>query len=68
MEAVIETPTTPRADSGREGWAATPAESWQELFQQLAEGDIAALGRLYELSADRLYGLALWHTGSGGRT
>ena len=65
MEAVIETPTTPLADTGREGWAGTPAESWQKLFQQLAEGNIAALGRLYELSADRLYGLALWHTGSG---
>ncbi len=39
-------------------------ESWRELFAQLAEGKVQALERLYDIASRRLYGLALWHTGS----
>lgn len=40
------------------------AESWRDLFSQLAKGSREALERLYDISSHRLYGLALWHTGS----
>jgi RNA polymerase sigma-70 factor (ECF subfamily) len=43
---------------------ATEPERWRLLFDELAAGRVAALGPLYDLAARRLFGLALWHTGS----
>lgn len=37
----------------------------RELFGDLADGRVEALERVWELTADDLYGLALWRTGSG---
>lgn len=47
-------------------WAAAwdSAEPWLTLFGELAAGHREALGRLYDLAHGRLYGLALWRTGS----
>jgi len=54
---------TRRAPSLRRSADEVPRESWTELFAALAAGRIEALGAVYELAADRLYGLALWRTG-----
>lgn len=48
--------------------ADTPADAsirtaGRQLFARLTAGDRAALGELYDLTASRLYGLALWRTG-----
>jgi len=37
---------------------------WLELFRQIGDGRVAALERLYDVASKRLFGLALWHTGS----
>ncbi len=37
---------------------------WLELFRELAAGNPEKLGQLYDLASRRLYGLALWRTGS----
>ena len=42
----------------------TSAEVWGRLFADLAGGRLAALDEIYDLAAPRLYGLALWRTGS----
>ncbi|HVN76641.1 MAG TPA: RNA polymerase sigma factor [Thermoanaerobaculaceae bacterium] len=47
-----------RADAWRE------PSRWVELFRDLAAGDAEALGELYDMAGRRLYGLALWRTGS----
>jgi RNA polymerase sigma-70 factor (ECF subfamily) len=39
-------------------------EDWRGLFSDLAAGRLAALDALYDAAAPRLYGLALWRTGS----
>jgi len=39
-------------------------EDWRSLFKNLAAGRVAALDELYEAAASRIYGLALWRTGS----
>ena len=39
-------------------------EDWRGLFADLAAGRLAALDELYDAAAPRLYGLALWRTGS----
>jgi RNA polymerase sigma-70 factor (ECF subfamily) len=46
----------------RRGVEATAA--WRALFDELAAGRAAAMESLYDLAARRLFGLALWHTGS----
>jgi len=38
--------------------------SWGELFFDLAEGKARALEEIYEAAAGRIFGLALWRTGS----
>jgi len=53
----------PAPETGRPRDAAV-TERWRGLFADLAEGRTAALGELYAASADELYGLALWRTGS----
>jgi RNA polymerase sigma-70 factor (ECF subfamily) len=40
------------------------SEDWRDLFSELAAGRLAALETLYDSAAARLYGLALWRTGS----
>jgi RNA polymerase sigma-70 factor (ECF subfamily) len=40
------------------------ADDWGRLFADLARGRLTALDALYDLAAPRLYGLALWRTGS----
>ncbi len=64
MEAVIENTVTSPTQAGHGGWAGTLVESWQKLFREAGDGQTAAMAQLYDLAADRLYGLALWHTGS----
>ena len=64
MEAMIEETTHPARESRPDGWSETSLEEWLALFRQLAEGRVAALGPLYDLAAERLFGLASWHTGS----
>ena len=39
-------------------------ERWVRLFEDLSGGDPSALEALYDLAARRLFGLALWRTGS----
>jgi RNA polymerase sigma-70 factor (ECF subfamily) len=39
-------------------------EDWRDLFADLAEGRLVALDELYDAAAPRLFGLALWRTGS----
>lgn len=39
-------------------------EDWRDLFDDLAAGRLSALEDLYDAAAPRLYGLALWRTGS----
>ncbi len=57
-EAVPEAP----AREGAGAW--DDASSWVELFRALAAGDADALGPLYDMASRRLFGLALWRTGS----
>jgi RNA polymerase sigma-70 factor (ECF subfamily) len=40
------------------------ADEWRALFSELAAGSRRALGSLYDVAASRIYGLALWRTGS----
>jgi len=39
-------------------------EDWRDLFADLATGRLVALDELYDVAAPRLFGLALWRTGS----
>ena len=41
-----------------------PHESWCRLFRELADGRAQALEALYTAASGKLYGLALWRTGS----
>lgn len=62
METVIDLPPTPSTATGS---ASEPAAAdWRALFGDLAAGRMDALGRLYDIAARQLYGLALWRTGS----
>lgn len=40
------------------------AGEWRAIFSDLAAGSPQALARLYDAAASRIYGLALWRTGS----
>jgi RNA polymerase sigma-70 factor (ECF subfamily) len=44
------------SDGGDGGWSA--------IFEAIAQGEASGLHRLYDRSATRIYGLALWRTGS----
>jgi RNA polymerase sigma-70 factor (ECF subfamily) len=48
---------------GRNGERAT-GRSWGELFGDLADGKERALEEIYDKAAGRIFGLALWRTGS----
>ena len=39
-------------------------EDWRDLFAELAAGRLVALDELYDAAAPRIFGLALWRTGS----
>ncbi len=67
MEAVAPpmTEAVPRARARTRTGAWDDASRWVELFPEVADGDAEALGPLYDLASRRLYGLALWRTGSG---
>jgi RNA polymerase sigma-70 factor (ECF subfamily) len=39
-------------------------QSWGELFGDLAEGNARALEEIYDAAAGKIFGLALWRTGS----
>ncbi len=41
-----------------------PRDDWRGLFAELAAGRLASLDTLYDKAAQKLYGLALWRTGS----
>jgi RNA polymerase sigma-70 factor (ECF subfamily) len=62
VEAVSNTPY-PAATESDEASSGTDRR-WRRLFSDLAAGRTAALDELYDASAARLYGLALWRTGS----
>ncbi len=42
----------------------TSAEAWRAMFARVAAGERAGLEALYHASARRIFGLALWRTGS----
>jgi RNA polymerase sigma-70 factor (ECF subfamily) len=66
MEAMVLT-REGEADERAAAREAAPWESrepWVALFAELSAGRRDALGRLYDLAAGRLYGLALWRTGN----
>ena len=50
----------PEPGAARGEWAV----SIGRCFQALGSGDDSALEKLYDLAAGRLFGLALWRTGS----
>lgn len=62
VEAVTDElpPLAPDGDA----LARRPAGNWRDLFQDLVDGRLAALAELYDAAAPKLYGLALWRTGS----
>ena len=49
---------------GRRGAVALSRETWERTLSALAAGDPDALEELYDAAADRIFGLALWRTGS----
>lgn len=51
-----------RTSAASGAWADSAV--WSELFPAIGRGDAEALARLYDLAADRLFAVALWHTGS----
>lgn len=59
MEAMKEQ-LSPGADRP---WDDSPA-SWRRLFRELGEDRSGSLEELYDAASSRLYGLALWRTGS----
>jgi RNA polymerase sigma-70 factor (ECF subfamily) len=62
MDAVAgEISGTPGAERRLAG--ASP-EAWAGMFAQVAAGDPAGLEALYRVAARRIFGLALWRTGS----
>jgi len=62
VEAVTDElpPVAPEGDA----LARRVEASWRDLFQDLVDGRLAALAELYDAAAPKLYGLALWRTGS----
>lgn len=66
MEAMplplVAAPRALRSIMASGAWA--DAAPWAELFRSIGRGDREALARLYDLAADRLFGMALWRTGS----
>jgi RNA polymerase sigma-70 factor (ECF subfamily) len=52
---------TPEAERRPEG---PSPEAWRAMFTQVASGDPAGLEALYRVAARRIFGLALWRTGS----
>jgi RNA polymerase sigma-70 factor (ECF subfamily) len=66
MEAVapLMTEAVPPAPGAARTGVWDDASAWLELFHELAAGDPEKLGQLYDLASRRLYGLALWRTGS----
>ena len=62
VEAVTDElpPVAPEGDAP----ARRVEASWRDLFQDLVDGRLAALAELYDAAAPKLYGLALWRTGS----
>lgn len=60
LQGQASTSQEPRAQS----FAGMANDSWVTLFQDLAAGRSEAFERLYELAGKRLFGLALWRTGS----
>jgi RNA polymerase sigma-70 factor (ECF subfamily) len=57
-------PADPAQEPSAQSFSGMAKESWVELFGDLAAGRREAFERLYEIAARRLYGLALWRTGS----
>ena len=59
MEAVIDGSALPDA-----GQAGTWGEALRIPFTELAEGNVDALGTVWEVAGRRLYAVALWRTGN----
>jgi RNA polymerase sigma-70 factor, ECF subfamily len=62
VEAVTD--EMPPLDSKGDAPARQAEGNWQDIFQDLVDGRLAALEELYDAAAPKLYGLALWRTGS----
>lgn len=52
-----------RDDLGQPGFD-MPADQWRALLERVAANEPGALEQLYDLASHRLYGFALWSTGS----
>ncbi len=62
VEAVTD--ELPPLDSEGDAPARRAEGNWKDLFQDLVDGRPSALAELYDAAAPKLYGLALWRTGS----
>jgi RNA polymerase sigma-70 factor (ECF subfamily) len=63
-QLVLERPTGPSRETGAQSFSGMARDSWVALFQGLAGGRSDAFEQLYDLAGQRLFGLALWRTGS----
>ena len=63
MDAMTDDLPVQGPDSGS-GFHRLDAGEWRALFRDLAAGSPRALARLYDVAASRIFGLALWRTGS----
>jgi RNA polymerase sigma-70 factor (ECF subfamily) len=61
VSLILQRQTQPDSrETGRD----TDERALSEIFARLARGEAEALSELYEVVADRLYGFALWSSGS----
>jgi RNA polymerase sigma-70 factor (ECF subfamily) len=63
MDAMTDDLPVQGPDAGSE-FNRLGAAEWRALFSDLAAGEPRALELLYDLAASRIFGLALWRTGS----
>ncbi len=63
MDAVIDHVNQTSDHAGNRGFD-MPLERWRWLFAEVADGRSEALSEIYDASVRKLFGLALWRTGT----
>jgi RNA polymerase sigma-70 factor (ECF subfamily) len=53
-----------RDPQGEHRFVRLARDEWKRIFRDLAAGETRALERLYHIASSRVFGLALWRTGS----